>query len=81
MPESEKYQTIPTKFCVTGWVAATEDDAEMWSNSHYHCAKGYGWGWFPAYEHHGPHGNSMRYMYRTRKEAEEKLAEYVLKQQ
>jgi hypothetical protein len=79
--QEAKYQTTPIKFRVTGWVEATEDDAEMWSNSHYHYAKGYGWGWFPAYEHYGPHGNRMRYMYSTCKEAEAKLAEYVLKQQ
>jgi hypothetical protein len=76
----DNFKTVPTKFDTTGWVEATEDEAEMWANYHYTTSKGYGWGWFPAYEIYGP-SRRTRYMYHSRQEAEDKMAAYILKEQ
>jgi len=75
----EKFRTSPIKFVSTGWTNATEEEAEMWSNSHYTTEPRYGEGWFPAYEFYGPSFH-CRYMYRSRQEAEAAMTAYIEKQ-
>ena len=65
-----KVQVTPDGFDGIGYFTCREDQAISFSVHYFGCEKGYGEGWFPAYD------LSMNYRYKTRVEAEAKAKEF-----
>ncbi len=65
-----KIRVSPANFDGIGFFECAEDQAVVFSVSYFGCEKGYGEGWFPAYD------QNMKYQYKTRQEAEAKAHEF-----
>lgn len=65
-----KIRVSPSGFNGVGYFECTEDQAALFAVYYFGRAKGYGEGWFPAYD------LNMTYQYRTRQEAEDKAREF-----
>jgi uncharacterized protein involved in high-affinity Fe2+ transport len=67
-------QTIevrPSRYGRTGYEGCAEHEADVFSVRYFGKERGYGEGWFPAYD------ADMKYQYKTRAEAELKAAEFA----
>ena len=65
-----KIRVSPSGFDGVGFFECSEEQAIVFSVGYFGREKGYGEGWFPAYD------LNMKYQYRTRQEAEEKAREF-----